>query len=213
MTTLTSERVGSVLDRLYTAGKNDEAVLVAAGARLAADISAQERTELLADAYLPVARENGKLLYLLARTAAATTVVEFGTSFGISTIFLAAAVRDNGGGRVITTEMHPDKVRTASENLADAGLDDLVDVRAGDALKTLVELPGPVDLVLLDGWKNLYLPVLRVLEPSLRIGTLVVADDRSMLPAAYLEYVGDPGNGYHSVEVPLDDGLEVSVRV
>jgi predicted O-methyltransferase YrrM len=212
MTTLTSERVRGVLDRLYDAEKNDEAVLAAAGPRVFADISAQERTELLAQAYLPVARENGEFLYLLVRAAAATRVVEFGTSFGISTIFLAAAVRDNGGGHVITTELHPDKARTASKNLADAGLDDLVDLRCGDALQTLAEPAGPVDLVLLDGWKNLYLPVLRLLEPSLRAGTTIVADDRTMLPATYLDYVRAPENGYHSVEVPMDDGLEVSVR-
>jgi predicted O-methyltransferase YrrM len=112
---------------------------------------------------------------------------------------------------VITTELHPDKARTATANLAEAGLDDLVDLRVGDALQTLRDLTGPVDLVLLDGWKNLYLPVLRLLEPSLRPGALVIGDDRSMLPSDYLDYVrsGD----YHSVELPIDDGLEVSLRL
>lgn len=212
MTTLTSARVRDVLDRLYDAEKGDETLIAALGDRITTGLTTEERTELLAEAYLPVARENGELLYLLARTRAVTRVVEFGTSFGISTIFLASAMRDNGGGEVITTELHPAKARAASANLADAGLDDLVRFRTGDALKTLTDLPGPVDLVLLDGWKHLYLPVLRLLEPSLRTGTLVVADDRSMLPAEYLDYVRDPSNGYHSVEVPLDDGLELSLR-
>jgi predicted O-methyltransferase YrrM len=211
MTTLASERVSDVLDRLYEAEKNDEAVMSALRPRLTPDISAWERTELLAEVYIPVARDNGELLYLLARTGAAKRVVEFGTSFGISTIFLASAVRDNGGGEVITTELHPDKARTATANLAEAGLDDLVDLRVGDALQTLSDLPGPIDLVLLDGWKNLYLPVLRLLEPSLRPGALVIGDDRSMLPSDYLDHVR--AGGYHSVELPIDDGLEVSLRL
>jgi predicted O-methyltransferase YrrM len=212
MTTLRSDEVRDVLARLYEAEMGDEKLLAAIGTRISAQLTAEQRAELLAEAYLPVARENGELLYLLARGRAATRVVEFGTSFGISTIFLAAAVRDNGGGEVITTEIHPDKARTASANLAEAGLADLVRIRTGDALRTLTELPGPVDLVLLDGWKDLYLPVLRILEPSLRSGALIVADDRSMLPAAYLDYMRDPQNGYHSVEIPIDDGLEVSIR-
>jgi predicted O-methyltransferase YrrM len=212
MTTLTSARVHDVLDRLYDAEKGDEKLFATLRDRLTPDLTTAERTELLAEAYLPVARDNGELLYLLARTRGATRVVEFGTSFGISTIFLASAVRDNGGGEVITTELHPAKARAAAANLADAGLEDLVHIRTGDALQTLADLPGPVDLVLLDGWKNLYLPVLRLLEPSLRTGTLVVADDRSMLPAEYLDHVRHPSNGYHSVEIPLDDGLEISLR-
>lgn len=213
MTTLTDERVSTVLDRLYEAERGDEKVLAAVASRMTADLDPRERAELMAEAYLPVARQNGEFLYLLARTGAATRVVEFGTSFGISTIFLAAAVRDNGGGRIVTTELHPDKARAAAANLADAGLNDLVEIRTGDALQTLADVPGPVDLVLLDGWKDLYLPVLRLLEPAMRPGTLIIADDRDMLPAAYLDHVSDPENGYQSVEIPIDDGLELSLRI
>jgi predicted O-methyltransferase YrrM len=95
------------------------------------------------------------------------------------------------------------------------GLDDLVDLRVGDALETLRDLPGPVDLLLLDGWSGLYLPVLEIVEPALRPGALVVADDTSLFPAAlapYLARVRDRGAGYRSVDVPLGDRLELSVR-
>ncbi|XXY48788.1 class I SAM-dependent methyltransferase [Sorangium sp. So ce269] len=82
-------------------------------------------------------------------------MVEFGTWFGISTVFLAAAVRDGGGGRVIGSELHPEKVRRARKNLDESGLGDLVEIREGDALVPLRDVEGPIDLVLLDGWKNL----------------------------------------------------------
>jgi len=86
-----------------------------------------------------------------------------------------------------------------------------VTILAGDALQTLGDLPGPVGLVLLDGWKDLCLPVLRLLEPKLVPGALVAADDNSQAGMAdYLRYVREPGNGYVSVSFPIEDGVEIS---
>jgi predicted O-methyltransferase YrrM len=149
---------------------------------------------------------------VLARRPA--RIVEFGASHGISTIYLAAAVRELGAGRVTTTELRRDRAQIARENLAAAGLDDLVELRVGDARDTLKHLDGPVDMVFLDGWNDLYLPVLRLLESRLRPGALVAADMSPDDPHldAYRDHVGDPANGYHSLEVPLDDGVVVSVR-
>ncbi|WP_235486952.1 class I SAM-dependent methyltransferase, partial [Frankia sp. AvcI1] len=141
--------------------------------------------------------------------------VEFGTSYGISAIHLAAAVRDNGAGRVITTELSATKAKAAAGNLAEAGLAAFVEIRAGDAFETLRELPGPIDLLLLDGWNQLYLPLLRLLEPQLASDALIVADDITLFPAEtrdYLDYVRTPGNGYTGVEIPLDDGLDLTIR-
>ena len=128
------------------------------------------------DAYIPVSREQGRFLYQTARAIGARTIVEFGTSFGISAIYLAAAVRDNGG-HFIGTEKEMNKVEGARRNLAEAGLAAVAEVKAGDALETLAALSGPVDMVLLDGWKDLYLPVLRLLTPKLRPGAVVMADN------------------------------------
>src|SRR5204862_103044 len=109
------------------------------------------------DFALPVSRETGRLLYMLARATRATAIVEFGTSFGLSTLHLAAALRDNGGGRLITSEFEPSKIARAKANLAAGGLADLVEFREGDALATLAtDLPEHVDLLLLDGAKSLY---------------------------------------------------------
>jgi predicted O-methyltransferase YrrM len=165
-------------------------------------------------ASLAITPEVGELLYVLAMARRAGTIVEFGTSLGFSTIHLAAAARDLGGGRVITTELEPEKAAIARRNLAEAGLDDLVDLREGDALETLRDL-DTVDLLFLDGWNNLYLAVLDLVESALSTGALVVADlsegDPEQVP--YCERMHDPAGRYASVDVPLDAGVVVSVRL
>src|SRR5690349_21531557 len=159
MTTLSTAPLAPLLDRLFA-----EAEQAAPAANPAlANLSAEERARLMRsktdyldfyarfkDIPLAVSRETGTLLYMLARSTSARAIVEFGTSFAISTLHLAAALRDNGGGRLITTEFEPSKVTRARKNLADGGLSDLVEIREGDALKTLsVDLPDTIDLVLL----------------------------------------------------------------
>jgi predicted O-methyltransferase YrrM len=160
--------------------------------------------ERMKDFHLAVSPETGTLLYMLARASEACSVVEFGTSFGISTLHLAAALRDNGGGRIISTEFETSKIAEAQANLAAAGLSDLVEIRAGDALQTLASgLPDHIDLVLLDGAKSLYPRVLALLEPRLRQGALIVADNADWCPE-YLSRVRTAGNGYLSVPFAAD---------
>jgi predicted O-methyltransferase YrrM len=215
---LQSLAVSRVLDRLFRAAEEtDEVVLTRArreGEKRGA-VNDSDLADLLDDAFLPVPREVGDFLYVLARTQASRNIVEFGTSFGISTIYLASAVRDNGGGRVITTELNADKAARAQENLNEAGLADLVEIRQGDALQTLSDLEIMIDMLLLDGWKSLYSPVLRRVESRLRAGAVVIADDLDIFPEVhkpYLEYVRQSANGYVSVEIPLGDRLELSLR-
>lgn len=180
-----------------------------------AKASAQERADAFSDFYLPVTPEAGNLLYALVRASRPSTVVEFGMSLGISAIHLASAVRDNGTGRVITTELSEVKVAKAKQTFAETGLDDLITVLEGDALTTLADVDGPVQFVLLDGWKELYLPVTKLLEPKLSSGALIVADNTSMDDTKpYLEHVRDPANGYVSVNFPVREGdsMEISCR-
>ena len=170
-----------------------------------------ELYERLKDLWLPVSRETAQLLYMLARSSRAKTIVEFGTSFGISTLHMAAALRDNGGGRLITTEFEPSKVAQAREHLKAGGVIDLVEIREGDALKTLgSDLPDAIDLVLLDGAKALYPEVLALLESRLRPGALVVADNADYSPE-YLQRVRAPASGYLSV--PFAEDVELSMRL
>jgi predicted O-methyltransferase YrrM len=160
--------------------------------------------------FLSVTPEFGRLLYICARTRNSSRVVEFGTSFGISTIHLACAIRDNGGGTVIGTELEPAKAERALEHLVAAGVADFVEIRVGDALDTLREGVGPVDVVHLDGAFSLYLPVLRLLEPRLQPNALVLAENGT---PDYLDYVRDPGNGYVSLTLPFEParGNELSL--
>ena len=148
---------------------------------------------------------------MLARSCQARSIVEFGTSFGISTLHLAAALRDNGGGRVIGSEFEASKVLRAQANLNAAGLADLVEIREGDALQTLArDLPQRIDLLLLDGAKALYPEILALVESRLRPGALIVADNADHSPE-YLARVRDIGNGYLSV--PFAEDVELSMRL
>lgn len=166
------------------------------------------------DMYLPLEREQGGLLYVAARAIGARRVAEFGTSFGVSTLYLAAAVRDNGGGTVIGSEILPEKAEVARANFAEAGVSEIIDLRVGDARETLKNCGGPLDLVLLDGWKDIELDVLRTIQPQLRRGALVFTDNIFTFEAdnrAQRKYMADPGNGFRAVVLPVKDGMEMAV--
>ncbi|MFM7963890.1 MAG: O-methyltransferase [Actinomycetota bacterium] len=213
---LNDPKVSQVLMRLHErADAHDAAVipdvLAAAGERGAS--TDQEMADLLAGAFMPIHPNAGRLLHLLAMSRPPGRIVEFGTSHGLSTLYLAAAVGPEEPP-VITTEMEVTKIDFARANFEDAGLADRIDLRIGDAFETLADLSDGIALLFLDGWKGLYLPLLRSLEPHLASGAIVVADDTLLLPdlcAEYVDYVRGPTNSYVSVGLPLDDGLEVSV--
>jgi predicted O-methyltransferase YrrM len=157
--------------------------------------------------FLNVSAQFGRFLYMCARARRAQRIVEFGTSFGVSTIHLACALRDIGGGKLIGTELEPEKAQRAHQNLADAGLAKFVQIRVGDALETLKNgVDDEVDLLLLDGAVSLYLPVLTLLEPHLRDGALVIGENAVEQAPGYLSYVRNPQNGYLSLSLPFQAG-------
>ena len=129
--------------------------------------------------YLPISKEQGDWIRQLIVDNDCREVVEFGTSFGISTIYLADAVRQTGG-KVITTELLPSKVKRAEQNMEDVGLREFVDFRVGDALKTLQGHSTKIDFLFLDGWKDLYIPLFKLLEPHFHSDTLIYADNIDM---------------------------------
>lgn len=219
---LRSDPTRSTLERLHAAARGDRLKFLTLAPRFIAgklrgrSFSQIVTPDAMKDFFIPISPEQGRFVYLVARSLGARNVVEFGTSFGISTIYLAAAVKDNGGGRVIGTEIEASKHARALAHIEEAGLGELVDVRLGDALETLRELPDAVDLVLIDGWKELYLPVLKLLEPSLRPRAVVLADNiftfkRDLAP--YVEYVQSGANGFESTTLHISDGFEYSVRL
>jgi predicted O-methyltransferase YrrM len=223
MTSLAITSLAPLLDRLFLEAEAARGATQAAVANLSdADrtrVTRMMRSKtdyaelygLLKDDPLAVSRETGHLLYMLARSSRARTIVEFGTSFGISTLHLAAGLRDNGGGRLITSEFEPSKAARARENLSAGGLIDLVEIREGDALKTLrADLPDTIDLVLLDGAKALYPEILDLVEGHLRPGAIIVADNADDSPD-YLARVRAHGSGYMST--PFAEDVELSVRI
>jgi predicted O-methyltransferase YrrM len=219
--TLTSPRVADLLTKLFTDADASNAKM----GELFGTLSPEERRARMTDPhadyrgfyhrakelYMAVSPETGRLLYMLARTTRAKAIVEFGTSFGLSTIFLASAVRDNGGGKVIGSDLEPTKIVAARANLAAAGLDDLVDIREGDALETLAkDIPDAIDLVLLDGHKPGYPKILELLAPRMRSGACIVADNADASPA-YIARVRSAGGGF--VSVPFAEDVELSMKL
>jgi predicted O-methyltransferase YrrM len=159
--------------------------------------------------------DQGDLIYLLCRGMRATRVVDFATSIGMSAIYFAAAMRDNGGGTVIGSELVPEKAKTARRNLADAGVADYAEIREGDARQTLSSVGGPVDFALIDGWPNgpdpsLAREVIEILAPQIRTGGYVVNDNAE---PDFLEFVRDPANGFISVSLPIKGSTELCVKV
>ncbi|MEW7855242.1 class I SAM-dependent methyltransferase [Pseudomonas chlororaphis] len=214
--TLTTSPLAPLLDRLFEQADTATSPAVAGISREERERLMHSKTEYLdfygrlKDLWLPVSRETGGLLYMLARSTRARHIVEFGTSFGISTLHLAAAIRDNGGGRLIGSEFEASKVERARQHLLEGGLADLVEIREGDALKTLaVDLPESIDLLLLDGAKALYADILALVESRLRPGALIVADNTDYCPD-YLARVRSPASGYLSV--PFGGDVELSMR-
>jgi predicted O-methyltransferase YrrM len=176
---------------------------------------------MLADKLVALDPDKAALCYLLCRSLGARRVVEAGTSFGVSTIYLASAVRDNvqasgGAGVVIGTEHEPAKAAAARQNFDEAGVSKWIDLREGDLRETLKEIDGPVDFMLADIWIPMALPALKLVAPRMRTGAIVLADNTVQFAkpyAEYLQFVRDPVNGFRSHSIPMKGGLEMSVRV
>jgi predicted O-methyltransferase YrrM len=168
----------------------------------------------LDDLLLSVGREAGMLLYLLATGAQSRRILELGTSYGYSTVWLAAAARVTGG-KVVTLELKDFKIEYARQALTRAGLSTRVEFHAGDCLDTLQTLPGPFDFVLLDVWKDIYLPCFELVHPKLAPGGIIVADNM-LLPEivrpqaeAYRKRVRAAGD-MDSVLLDVGNGIELS---
>jgi predicted O-methyltransferase YrrM len=170
----------------------------------------RRRDEML----LPVGRAAGSLMNLLIKEGEASRILEVGSSYGYSTTWLAEAARAVGG-KVVSLELRAAKTEYARAQLARAGLEGYVEFRIGDALASLAQLRGPFDFVLIDLWKDLYVPVFEALYPKLAPGAIIVADNMlypesfRALADAYRQRVRAAAE-MSSVLLEVGNGLEVS---
>jgi len=207
-----------ILDKLHAQAESldqptIERALLAAEERNAT--SEVDVADILVDAFIPIDPLNGQLMHTLAAARRPGRIVEFGTSMGVSAIYLAAALRD-GEAPIVATEIEPAKVARARQHLESAQLADRVDLREGDAFDTLADWDSPISLLFLDGWKDMYLPMLKMLEPYLVDGAYVIADDTILFAdrcAPLLDYLHADGNGYATTSLPIGDGIEIACRV
>jgi predicted O-methyltransferase YrrM len=219
-------RLDALLDRLHARSAEQSEALVSYFTARAKEGSLDwnafdERTDrFLSDKLVALDREKAELCYQLCRALRARRVVEAGTAFGVSTLYLAAAVRDNvredgGKGVVIGTEYEPEKARAARAHFAEAGLSDWIELREGDLQKTLEHVGGPVDFMLIDIWTPMARPALERVAPHLRPGAVVVCDNTTQFRDAYRDYfdfVHDPANRLRTLTLPFEGGLELTVR-
>lgn len=220
MDSLSSGPVAEVLERLHREAEAADASLMQTYAsemtnveqamRQVVEAETEDLTGLYhgyADNFLSVSPQFGRFLYMCARSCKARRIVEFGSSMGISAIYMAAALRDMGGGRLIGTDLEPGKTERARVNVTAAGLDDLVEFRVGDARETLKsDVGGDIDMVMLDGAFTLYLPILKLLEPHLKTGAIIIGENAFAQAGGYIEYVRDHQNGYLSLPLSFEPG-------
>jgi len=219
--------IDELLDRLYAQSEvqNDDLMAYFSKRFQEGSLRSYEFDEdahtFLRDKLVALEREKAEFCYQVCRALRAKRVVEAGTSFGVSTLFLAAAVRDNSRadaqpGVVIATEYEPTKAKAARATFAAAGLTEFIDLREGDLRQTLLALEGPVDFMLADIWTPMARPALELVSPRLRTGAVVIADNTEQFRDAYVDYfafVDDPANRLCTSTLPFPGGLEFTVRV
>ncbi|MEP7270816.1 MAG: class I SAM-dependent methyltransferase, partial [Acidobacteriota bacterium] len=209
--------IDELLDNLYSRSTGETDDLVAYFSRRFQEGSLrsyefdEDAHRFLSDKLVALDREKAEFCYQICRALRAKRVVEAGTSFGVSTLFLAAAVRENTRaddqpGVVIATEHETSKAKSARATFTTAGLLEYVDLREGDLRQTLLDVAGPIDFMLLDIWTPMALPALELVAPLLRAGAVIIADNTEQFRDAYSDYfafVNDPANKLCTMTLPF----------
>ena len=182
---------------------------------LVQSLSHEERNARLNEFLLPVGEEVGIFINSLAKSAKSKTILEIGTSYGYSTIWLAEAAKANGG-KVITLEISAEKAAYARQKTEEAGVSEFVEFRVGDALESIADAPETFDFVLVDVWKELYLPCFDLFFPKLKTGAWVLADNMIFPPhslpeaTAYRNRIRET-KAFDTLLMPIGSGIEVSL--
>lgn len=211
--------VHELLDRLHARSAEQEATIDSAVYKTAGTSSFDD---LMRDKFVALDQDKSQFVYQVARMTGATSVVEAGTSFGVSTIYLALAVGQNvaggkaGPGKVIATEKEPEKIKLAKAHWMEVGaeVEPYIELREGDLLQTLSKDLPEVDLLLLDIWAPLALPTLKIVQPKLKSGAVVIVDNTISGEERYkdlLQHLRDPESDFSNLTVPYHNGLDVSV--
>jgi len=219
MSVLNDPKLEALLDALHKQSDGQTGAMRAYFERRAKDGTLSwdhfdaETDHFFADKLVAFEKDKAEFCYALCRALRARRVVEAGTSYGVSTLYLAAAVRDNGGGTVIATEYEPAKAKAARANFAAAGLADHIDLREGDLRETLKTLEGPIDFLLCDIWTEMAAPSAALVAPHMRPGAIAVADNTDTYRRQYTDYFAVlAANGFTTLTLPFDGGLGMSVK-
>jgi predicted O-methyltransferase YrrM len=227
MKSITSDpTLAAVLERLHDRSEAQSAGLSEYFGRRIAERSLTgfsldaDALRFLSDKMVALERPKAEFCFNVCRALRARRIVEAGTSFGVSTLYLAAAVRansaeDGGAGLVIGTEHEASKAAAARQHFAEAGLTDFIELREGDLPGTLADLSGPIDFMLIDIWTAVALPALKQVVPHLRPGAVIVCDNTTLYREAYRDYFNyvTESNGFGTMTLPFDGGLEFTVKI
>ncbi|GFF26532.1 hypothetical protein IFM46972_01817 [Aspergillus udagawae] len=229
-----SPRVISLLDKLHSQSQAQESTLsmytfwivYLLKSFFFGNFWSKKNDDYMRDKFIALEREKCEFIYLLARTIGARYIVEAGTSFGVSTTYLALAAGQNAHtqsarleAKVIATEKEASKAAKARENWRIAGqeVEPWIKLLEGDLLETLpneLNNMDSIDMLLLDIWTPLALPTLQLLKPKLRPGAIVITDLTQIARGLYkelLDYIHDPKNGFRTMTTPFSGGLEMTV--
>jgi predicted O-methyltransferase YrrM len=217
MSVLQDPALEGLLERLHRQSDEQIDEMKAYSAR--SDNDAARLKAFRGDKLVALDRGKAELCYQLCRATGARRIVEIGTSYGVSTLYLAAALRDTlktgGEGIVIGTEYEPAKAAAARAHFDEAGLSRFIELREGDLRETLKTLEEPVDFVLVDIWIAMARPAIEIVAPHLRPGALVLCDNTEQYRdhyADYFDFINEPANRFRTMTLPFDGGLELSVR-
>jgi predicted O-methyltransferase YrrM len=204
-----NKQVQTVLNELYNEAKSDGIKVLKA---LGVGIFKKIEPHHVKSAYLPISKEQGQWMYDVIVKNQYKNMIEFGTSFGISTIYLALAAEQTGG-KVVTTEIVPEKCDQALINFEKAGLENYIELRQGDALQTLNNWDKPIDFLLLDGWKDLYLPVFRLLENHFHKNTMIFVDNTNFKGVKHFLKVIQQSSKYQIESIHVDKGNSAIITI